>query len=712
MGINASAGTVVSRPRLYQTVAVSTITQAEQQDRFPNSTELERLTDFYRGGQLRLQVAQVISENYENIVSSAAGRIFTGGTAMAYLEKPEDKGQPEAIADMVMTGTGEASALGTDFVVEAGGGFGFALRDLFGATAVEVPPGFRPIDVNRYGVSNMTKSLRDMAWFLRYITYAIVAGDPSILANNTRSLREIIEEACSTESTLVALRVMKQTAGNLFKDAPDAKAVSDQYFDVALTEFDAPTLSNQIRQRKASTGVKLQGLQLPEIYNAAAEQVLKFTMKPGMTEEEKQSVIKATYRQVFERDVRRAYGTKVGDLESKVKNGEISVKEFVRRLGKSPAYRKEFYEPFVNSRVVELAFRHFLGRAPETTEEFSAYFEIVTKGGLNSLVDALVDSAEYGDYFGEETVPYLRKLGVEAQTSANWGAKFSLYNFAAPRRKVPQFITLFSDYKGPLPDQHAYGNGNDGLEIQFGAIFPKDTVNLNDRPALINKNVQRLLVASGIRPEFQSAATDGPTFRSSGLAPTVIRLGDIPSRRSTSIGNRAGATGSESSTQQVLRACYVRVYGFEPYSGQRLETWENKLENGNITVREFVRQLAKSKLYRDKYWAPLYVVKAIEYLHRHLLGRPTKGREEMNPLFDIASKDGFYAVVDAIVDSKEYEQVFGEDTVPYERYVTPRGLALRNMRLGSTAQNTTMMVPQGSPTASPLPAAKKSFIRR
>ncbi|MEM8714634.1 MAG: phycobilisome rod-core linker polypeptide [Cyanobacteria bacterium P01_G01_bin.4] len=712
MGINASAGTVVSRPRLYQTVAVSTISQAEQQDRFPNSTELERLTDFYRGGQLRLQVAQVISENYESIVSSAAGRIFTGGTAMAYLEKPEDGALPEAVANMVQTGSGDATALGTDFVVSSGGGFGFALRDLFGATAVQVPPGFRPIDVNRYGVSNMTKSLRDMAWFLRYITYAIVAGDPSILANNTRSLREIIEEACSTDSTLVALRVMKQTAASLFKDAPDALAVSNQYFDVALSEFDAPTPSNQIRQRKANTGVKLQGLQLPEIYNAAAEQVLKFSMKRGMTEQEKQSVIKSTYRQVFERDVRRAYGTSISDLESKVKNGEISVKEFVRRLGKSPAYRKEFYEPFVNSRVVELAFRHFLGRAPETTEEFSAYFDIVTKKGLAALVDAIIDSAEYGDYFGEETVPYLRKLGVEAQTSANWGAKFNLYNFSAPRRKVPQFITLFSDYSGPLPDQHAYGKGNDGLEIQFGAIFPKDTINPSDRPALINKDVQRLLVSSGIRPEFSNAATDGPTYRTSRLAPTVIRLNDIPSKRSFAIGNRAGATGTEASTQQVLRACYVRVYGFEPYSGQRLDVWENKLENGDITVREFVRQLTKSKLFRDKYWSTLYVVKAIEYMHRKLLGRPTKGRQEINAYFDIASKDGFYAVVDAMVDSKEYETVFGDDTVPYERYVTPGGLALRNMRLGSTAQSNTLMVPQGSPTASPMPAAKKSFSRK
>ena len=98
------------------------------------------------------------------------------------------------------------------------------------------------------------------------------------------------------------------------------------------------------------------------------------------------------------------------------------MKEFIRRLGKSPLYRQQFYEPFVNSRAVELAARHFLGRGLSSREEFSKYFAIVTKGGLAALVDAMVYSQEYSDYFGEETVPYLRGLGQEAQECRNWGA--------------------------------------------------------------------------------------------------------------------------------------------------------------------------------------------------------------------------------------------------------------------------------------------------
>ena len=46
-------------------------------------------------------------------------------------------------------------------------------------------------------------------------------------------------------------------------------------------------------------------------------------------------------------------------------------------------------------------------------------------------------------------------------------------------------------------------------------------------------------------------------------------------------------------------------------------------------------------------------------------------------------KKGFYALVDAIIDSQEYTDCFGEDTVPYERYLTPAGQSLRSLRVGS-----------------------------
>ncbi|HBY80077.1 MAG TPA: photosystem I reaction center subunit X, partial [Cyanobacteria bacterium UBA11148] len=98
-----------------------------------------------------------------------------------------------------------------------------------------------------------------------------------------------------------------------------------------------------------------------------------------------------------------------------------------------------------------------------------------------------------------------------------------------------------------------------------------------------------------------------------------------------------------------------------PYERERLSVPEIKLENGEITVREFILMLAKSDGFRKRYWTPLYVMKAVEYIHRRLLGRPTYGRAEANKYFDISAKQGFYALVETMIRSQEYAEAFGED---------------------------------------------------
>ncbi len=674
MTVTASGGSSLARPQLYQTVAVSTILQAEQQDRFPERGELNELTAYYKSGAKRLEIAQVLTNNSDLIVSRAANRIFTGGSPLSYLEKPPEDEPAMAMAGAVASDT----ATFVESKNSASSGIFGALRGLFTSTG-PVPPGFRPINVTRYGPSNMQKSLRDMSWFLRYTTYAIVAGDPSILVVNVRGLREVIEKACSTDATIVALQEMRAASIDYFRRDEEAKEIVTQYFDVVLTEFKAPTPSDKLRQGPSSD---IQGLKLPQSYFNASERRQKFVMKPGLSELEKQSVIKAAYRQIFERDITRAYSQSVSYLESQVKNGDISMKEFVRRLCKSPLYRKQFFEPFINSRALELAFRHILGRGPSSREEVQDYFSIVSNGGLPALVNALVDSQEYSDYFGEETVPYIRGLGQEAQECRNWGMQQDLFNYSAPFRKVPQFITTFAKYNNPLPDQHVYGSGNDPLEIQFGAIFPKETRNPSASPAPFNKDTKRLLIHRGPAINNQNSNPKAKGEFPGSLGAKVIRLNnELPG-----ISNGSGVKYSEASTQAVIRACYRQVFGRDVYQGQELSAAETRLENGEITVRDFVRILAKSDTFRNLYWTSLYVVKAVEYIHRRLLGRPTYGRQEMNKYFDICAKKGFYALVDIFIDSVEYSEAFGEDTVPYERYLTPGGIKLRKIRPGTLGE--------------------------
>ncbi|MDE5120184.1 MAG: phycobilisome rod-core linker polypeptide, partial [Trichodesmium sp. St19_bin1] len=605
MTVKASGGSSVARPQLYQTLPASTISQAEQQDRFLGRGELQELATFFTSGAQRLEIAQILTNNSERIVSVAANTIFTGGSPMTFLERPN-------VPEMAMSGVSSRAAsvspvakLGDTTYVENKGGINLfqGLRNLFtnfaSGDAGPIPAGFRPISVSKYGPANMTKSLRDLSWFLRYITYAIVAGDPNILSVNVRGLREIIENACSTAATIVAIQQMRQASIKYFEDQ-EAKKIVTQYFDVVLTEFRGSKPSNKQRQGQSSDQ---QGLELPQIYFNAAQKRQKFVMKPGLSNFEKQDVVKAAYRQIFERDIFRAYSLNISYLESQVKNGEILMKEFIRRLGKSPLYRKQFYEGFVNSRVVELATRHFLGRGLSSPEEFRKYFDIVTKGGLSALVDGMVDSQEYSDYFGEETVPYLRGLGQEAQECRNWGVQFELFNYSAPFQKVPQFVTLFADYNQPLPDQHVYGSGNDPLEIQFGAIFPKETRNPKSSPAPFGKDTRRILIRQGAGIDSQISNPGARAKNPGSLGPKVFKLDQLPggyvgSRFSNSGGsNGSSIKFSESSTQKVVIAAYRQVFGREVYDGQRLKSAENKLENGDITVREFIRVLAKSETF-------------------------------------------------------------------------------------------------------------------
>jgi phycobilisome core-membrane linker protein len=702
MSVKASGGGSLSRPNLYQTLPVATISQAEQQDRFPAMGELSELSSYFKSGAKRIEIAKVLGDNSELIVSRAANRIFVGGSPMAFLEKPPVE---EKVATTFASGTQQTeNTLGTVTYVEAKGGFFSGLGSLFSASgsAGPIPQGFQPINIARYGPANMQKSLRDMSWFLRYISYSIVAGDPNIITVNCRGLKEIIQNACSIPATIVALQEMRVASLGYFSKDADAQEIIKQYFDVAIGEFKASAPESKIRRRDSDD---LQGLELPQLYAAAAERRVKYAMKPGLGALEKNDVIKAAYRQLFERDITRAYGLSVSDLESKVKNSEISMKEFVRRIAKSPLYRKNFVQPFINSRALELAFRHILGRGPSSREEVQKYFSIVSAKGWNGLVDALVDSSEYADYFGEETVPYIRGLGQEAQECRNWGPQQDLFNYSAPFRKIPQFLTTFAAYDRPLADQHVYGSGNDPLEIQFGAIFPKETRNPSNSPAPFGKDTRRILIAQGPGINNQLSNPGARGVAPGSLGAKTFKLDQLPSYTGTGKrpkSNRGQSTSfGESSTQAVIKAIYLQIMGRDVYEGQRLKVEEIRLENGDITVREFVRRLAKSDLFRNTYWTKFYVCKAIEYIHRRLLGRPTYGRQEMNKYFDLAAKKGFYAIVDEMIDSLEYSESFNEDMVPYERYLTPAGVSMRQLRVGSIGDTGVGIVTQSQAETTP-----------
>ena len=687
MTVTASSGSPRVQPQLFDTLPLSSVRQAEQQDRFPDGGELDNLITFFRSGQDRIQAAELLAVNAEGIVARAANRIFAGGTPLSFLEAPLTRGEitkadgtvlaadQVAFQRSVETFTGESAAL------KQGNALTRLLRGNNEDADVRVvlPTGFAPISVAKYGPERMRKSVRDMGWFLRYVGYALVAGDPSILSVNTRGLRDVLEKGCSLAATNVALQEMRAAAASLLRDRPEARRMTIDCFNVLLKELAVSTPST--RQKLGSK--QRQGLQLPAIYALASQGgSQRYSIKPSMSGNERQEIIRAAYRQVFERDIAKGYSQAPCSAEaSQLVQGKISMREFIRALGRCKEYRQQFHDRFVNSRVVELAYRHFLGRGISSLEEFKTSFAILSDQGLNGLIDVLVNSSEYAQTFGEETVPFLRDLGEEAQESAGWGSNRKLFRFSAPFEGAPQYVTLYASYRQPFADQHVYGGGNDPIGNQYGAIFPSGTASVSTRPAPYSYDSRRLLVSNGLAAPGQMGSDQFRNSRPRKVGPRVMRLQQIATG-GAAVPRRGGQPSirtTESSTQAVINAVYVQVLGNAGYAGERKGSEEARLENGDLSLRDFVRAVARSDAFRRRYWNGLYVAKAIEVMHRRLLGRPTFGRWEIDALFDTAARKGFYGLVDALIDSKEYQDCFGEDTVPYERFITPKDLNTRRV---------------------------------
>nr|YP_009500270.1 phycobilisome core-membrane linker protein [Gracilariopsis heteroclada]AXE43432.1 phycobilisome core-membrane linker protein [Gracilariopsis heteroclada] len=673
MSVKASSGSPLVYPQLFSTASISAIVQAEQQDRFLQLGELNQLITFLNSGKKRLEIADILTKNANILVSKAADKIFVGGSPISYLERPQ--------ASLLQIDEVEDQINIQKLSGELQSGFISTVKSAFN-TSDSLPAGFKPINVVRYGTIRMKKSLRDLDWFLRYLTYAIIAGDPNILLVNIRGLKSLIDNACSSAAAVVALREMRKIALSIFVEDIEGQKLVKEYFDVIISEFDTSAFTDKLRKR---TSGDLQGLRLPQIYLKAGISKQRFVMKTSLSTDEKNSVIKACYRQVFQRDISKAYGVNFKDLESQVKNGTLSIKEFIRCIGKSSIYNKQFFQPFVNSRVVELAFRHFLGRGISSLEEFKKYFAVLSSRGLNGLIDSIINSTEYADYFGEETVPYLRSLGEEPQEARNWGVQIDLLNYSTPFRKIPQFITLFSDYKANLPDQHPYGLSNDPLSIQFGAIFKQNRVNLCKKSSLFGKDVRRILPRIGPGIYSQISSPDLRSKSSGSLGPKIFELQAIDDT-----GNlKSDQIQMKSNIEQITKVTYLRVFGRFIYKEEQLvvKKFENLFKDRKISVREFVSQLAKSSVFRALYWDNLYICKAIEYIHNRLIGRPTYGRQEINKYFNIVYKEGYYKMIDSMINSLEYIETFGDNIVPYERYITPTSLASRKLRLSNSQYN-------------------------
>lgn len=123
---------------------------------------------------------------------------------------------------------------------------------------------------------------------------------------------------------------------------------------------------------------------------------------------------------------------------------------------------------------------------------------------------------------------------------------------------------------------------------------------------------------------------------------------------------------SQDDAQAVIRAVYRQVLGNDYLmESERLKGAESLLSNGSLSVKEFVRTVAKSELYKNKFFYNNYQMRTIELNYKHLLGRAPYDESEFIEHLDRYQNEGYDADIDSYIDSDEYNQNFGENIVPY-----------------------------------------------
>lgn len=150
-------------------------------------------------------------------------------------------------------------------------------------------------------------------------------------------------------------------------------------------------------------------------------------LRPNASREEVDLVIRTVYRQVLGNDYILA-SDRLISAESLLRDGNLTVREFVRSVAKSELYKAKFFYSSFQTRLIELNYKHLLGRAPYDESEVSYHLDLYISQGYDAEIDSYIDSQEYQSNFGDNVVPYYRGFSTQpGQKIAGFNRIFRLY---------------------------------------------------------------------------------------------------------------------------------------------------------------------------------------------------------------------------------------------------------------------------------------------
>ncbi|MBT9316790.1 phycobilisome rod-core linker polypeptide [Leptothoe spongobia] len=219
-------------------------------------------------------------------------------------------------------------------------------------------------------------------------------------------------------------------------------------------------------------------------------------LRPNATEDEVQVVINAVYKQVLG-NMHVMDNMRLTSAESFLRNGDITVRGFVRAVAKSDLYRAAFFETSSPYQLIELNFKHLLGRAPQDQSEIAEHVAIYNGQGYDADIDSYLDSAEYLGSFGEDVVPYVR--GAQSQIgykNVNFNRTFALVRGDATSDRG-RSARLIGSVAGNLTSKISAPRGGSGTYSNTGKRF-RIKASTSSAAAAINRvSNQEYLVSYG-----------------------------------------------------------------------------------------------------------------------------------------------------------------------------------------------------------------------
>ncbi|MDJ0846592.1 phycobilisome rod-core linker polypeptide [Crocosphaera sp.] len=169
-----------------------------------------------------------------------------------------------------------------------------------------------------------------------------------------------------------------------------------------------------------SQNVRVEGYVVP-----GDDQPTIFTTENVLSPGDMDILIEAAYRQIFFHAFK---WDRERFLESQLRNGQITVRDFIRGLLLSNTFVTSFYEKNSNYRYVEQCVQRVLGRDVYSEQEKIAWSIVVATKGYGGFIDDLLNSDEYLENFGYDTVPYQRRRNLPGRDQGE-----TPFNLKSPR---------------------------------------------------------------------------------------------------------------------------------------------------------------------------------------------------------------------------------------------------------------------------------------